>query len=142
LKQICDKTAAFIDFVNSYLAELSTKHGSRRRPYWSLDAKGDMTKGKCAITFWNEILLTKDLLLAWLVDSEEAKPIIRHVLAHEFGHYLHHVRHVKGKSFIREQMAKEFAEQESGMRDEECSKKFEELLRKGSTRRSLGLCHG
>jgi len=142
LKQACDATVAFIEFVNSYLTKLSEKHGSRRKPYWSLDVKGKLTEGKLAITYWNEMLLTKDLLLAWLIDSREAEPIIRHVLAHEFGHYLHHVKHVRGGSFTRERLAKEFAEQESGMKDEECSKKLEELLRKASARRSLGLCHG
>jgi len=160
LKWVCDRVAMFINFVSTRLEEMSKKYGSRRKPYWSLDVEGELTEGKMAITYWNEMLLTKDLLLAWLIDSEEAKPIIWHVLAHEFGHYLHHVRHVKGGSFTRERLAKEFAEQDSGMTEEECREKLKGLLERGGefpkklekllkidlararVGRSLGLCHG
>ena len=117
--------SGFLEYILSYIKELSTKYNVKgfNKVYF-------IRMDKLAVHVWGELHLNPMLADAWKEDRELAEKLIRHLIAHEFRHWLTQGGHIKiplpkGPKYkemrkeYEEKAAKEFAEQESGITEEE-----------------------
>ena len=125
-----------LEFITSYVSDLGLKHSSTPK---HIDFSADMDV--VALHVWGRIEVYSRVAELWIKDRVATERALRHILAHEYGHYLITVRHEKiplpkgpkwkeaRKEWV-ENYSKEFAEKESGISEDEAAKILEDLTRK------------
>lgn len=95
-------------FAEDYLCYLAEKEKTEvPKITWALSMRYERTTK----TIWLSLFLVKH----WKVNKEATKEVLRYALAHEFAHYLHHVRGLPYHGTWSEQDANKYAEKVTGL---------------------------
>lgn len=123
------------EFIITYISYLGKKYSSTPK---HIDFLSDMEV--IALHVFGRIEVFSRVAELWIKDRVATERMLKHILAHEYGHYLMLVRHEKiplptgpkwreaRKEWV-ENYAKEFAEKESGITEEEAGIILENLTR-------------